>query len=73
MKVGDLVRPTSDGWLDPEAIGVVINSRVMVSTEDLSEEIQLRRAANLNSHQVYWGSPVCKAIWVKQKDLQRVF
>ena len=71
MKVGDLVRPVLMEQPYEEAIGVIIDSRTMVSISGLStEEIKLR-GKNLNSHEVYWSAPISKAVWVKEKDLRR--
>ena len=73
MKVGDLVRPSLDqSLLIEDAIGVILESRTMVKISGMSSELAHRRGRDLNSHKVYWSTPGCKTMWIKERDLERV-
>ena len=73
MTVGDLVRPNLDqSWLIEDAIGVILESKTIVKTSGLSSERVKLQGRDLNSHRVYWSSPVSKTMWVKERDLERV-
>ena len=73
MKVGDLVRPNLDqSWLIENAIGVIIESKTIVKTSGVSSERAKLQGRDLNSHKVYWSTPVCKTMWIKERDLERV-
>lgn len=73
MKVGDLVRPNIDqSFLIKDAIGVILESRTMVKISGISSEVAHRRGRDLNSHRVYWSSPICKTMWIKERDLESV-
>jgi hypothetical protein len=72
MKIGDLVRPSIDqSWLIKEAIGVILESKTMISTHGLSTDQISLRGKDLNSHKVYWSTPISNTIWVKERDLER--
>ena len=69
MKPGDLVSTRSRLF-----IGVIIESRVMVTARGMTTEHARLRGKNLNSHHVYWGdrgdTRVMKnLVWVKERDL----
>ena len=73
MRVGDLVQPNlGQTLLIEDAIGVILESRVMVKISGMSTELAQRRGRDLNSHRVYWSSPICKTMWIKERDLERV-
>ena len=69
MKVGDLVQEGSGLYL-----GVVIESRVMVTARGMTTDQVHLRGKNLNSHHVYWGDSKVKKnpVWVKERDLVKV-
>lgn len=66
MKVGDLVSTKSRNF-----IGVIIESRVMVTASGMTTELVQLRGKDLNSHHVYWSSPMVEKnpVWVKERDL----
>ena len=68
MKVGDLVTTKSRHF-----IGVIIDSKTLVSTYGLSIEQVRLRGKDVNSHHVYWSSSKVKKnpVWVKERDLMR--
>lgn len=68
MKVGDLVSTKSRNF-----IGVIIESRVMVTARGMTTELAQLRGKNLNSHHVYWGDSKVEKnpVWVKERDLVR--
>mgnify|MGYP001157372891 FL=1 len=73
MKVGDLVRPNIDqSFLIKDAIGVILESKTVVKISGMSTELAHRRGRDLNSHRVYWSSPICNTMWIKERDLERV-
>ena len=69
MKVGNLVTTRSRNF-----IGVIIDSRILSKTSDMSAELAQRRALDLNSHYVYWSDSKVEKnpVWVKERDLERV-
>jgi len=68
LKPGDLVT-TKSGLF----VGVILDSKTMVSIHGLSTEQVRLRGRDLNSHQVYWSSPKVEKnpVWVKERDLVR--
>lgn len=66
MKNGDIVTTQSQIFL-----GVIIDSKTLISTHGLSTEQAQLRGKNLNSHYVYWSSPKVEKnpVWVKERDL----
>jgi hypothetical protein len=66
MKPGDMVSTKSRIF-----IGVIIESRVMVTARGMTAEQARLRGENVNSHHVYWSSPKVKKnpVWVKERDL----
>ena len=72
MKVDDLVRPNiGQSFIIKDAIGVILESRVMVSTSGLSTNQIRLMGKNVNSHHVYWSAPILKNMWVKECDLEK--
>jgi len=68
MKPGDLVTTQSGHF-----VGVILDSKTMVSISGLSTEQIRLRGRDLNSHYVYWGDSKVERnpVWVKEKDLRK--
>ena len=73
MKVGDMVRPNKDSFFVKDAIGIVLDSKIMasVSRPGLSTDQIKAMGKNVNSHQVYWSLPETKVIWMMERDLEK--
>lgn len=72
MKVGDMVQPRKGAIFVNDAIGIVLDSRTLVSRSGLSTNQVKIMGKDVNSHQIYWGHPKKKVCWMMERDLVRV-